>query len=270
MRLVENYQRALKEDPHSKVFAPLADAFRRLGQLSKAIEIAQKGVKFHPHFASGHVALGQALSENGDFEKAAVHLKQAAELSPENILAHLSLARVFLRIRESKQALAAFKMVLFLNPQQEEAIRAVSKLESLTADEFSEDLFSIHIISEPIPIPPSKTATLTKKTPTQTESSTDRHLLRKLSLLDAFIARNDLERAHALAVKLSSQYPKDSDIKRRREILEKHFEESAEEVAEPLKPLDRAVVIRTQQRHKLEKLLQKVIEWQKDLVPNEV
>ena len=153
IRLLENYQRMLKEDPQSKVFAPLADAYRRLDMLAKAIEIAQKGVKLHPHFASGHVALGQALIENGDFETAVLHLKQAAELSPENILAHLSLARALLRIRQPKQALGAFKMVLFLNPQNEEALRAVSKLESLTADEFSEDLFSIHVISQPIPFP---------------------------------------------------------------------------------------------------------------------
>lgn len=261
MTFVEQYQKMLEQDPNSRVFAPLAEAYRKMGLLEKALETARKGVKLHPHFSGGHVALGQALLEKSDFPGAIVHLKKAAELSPENILAHLGLARALLRSRKAKEALHSYKMVLFLNPQNEEAQRAVARLESLTADEFEEDLFSMKPISENL----VKTRESEKKIPRDTAVPSDqRHLLRKLSLIDAFIARNDLERAHELAKKLHGRYPGEPEVQRRLDLLGEHFDEVSEEVPEPIKPIRREVVVKNRQRHRLEKLLQKVQEWQKE------
>src|SRR5579872_5181477 len=92
---VERYQLLYEKDPDSKVFAPLAEAYRRMGLLDEAIDLAESGVKVHPHFASGRVALGKCYVQKGKFAQAAEELKAASELSPENLLAHQLLAECY-------------------------------------------------------------------------------------------------------------------------------------------------------------------------------
>jgi tetratricopeptide (TPR) repeat protein len=127
---VERYQQLYERDPDSKVFAPLAEAYRRMGLIDEAIDLAEKGVKRHPHFASGRVALGKCFVQKKEYDKAVEHLKTAVDLSPENLLAHQLLAECYARLRRPMDALNAYKMVLFLNPHDGRVADLVRKLET--------------------------------------------------------------------------------------------------------------------------------------------
>src|ERR1700722_5164925 len=126
---VERYQLLYEKDPNSKVFAPLAEAYRRMGLVDEAIDLASQGVKLHPNFASGRVALGKCYVQKSEHEKAIEQLKIAVELSPENLLAHQLLAECYAKIRKPAESLNEFKMVLFLNPNDVRAAQVVKKLE---------------------------------------------------------------------------------------------------------------------------------------------
>ncbi|MCC6277237.1 MAG: tetratricopeptide repeat protein [Oligoflexia bacterium] len=139
---IERYQILYEKDPNSKVFAPLAEAYRRMGLLEEAIDLAERGVKRHPNFASGRVALGKCYFQKREYDEAVSELTAAVELSPENLLAHQLLAECFVKINKSKEALDAYKMVLFLNPQDSRVADIVKKLESKLYAEPS------HIIEE--------------------------------------------------------------------------------------------------------------------------
>ena len=54
---IERYQKLYEEDPKSRIFAPLAEAYRKMGLINEALELAQNGVKIHPQFSGGRVAL---------------------------------------------------------------------------------------------------------------------------------------------------------------------------------------------------------------------
>src|ERR1700722_3369005 len=110
---VERYQLLYEKNPDSRVFAPLAEAYRRMGLIDEAIDLAEKGVQKHPLFASGRVALGKCLVQKGLFERAVEQLKAAVELSPENLLAHQLLAECYARLKQPFKALDAYKMALF-------------------------------------------------------------------------------------------------------------------------------------------------------------
>src|SRR6185312_9107047 len=84
---VERYQRLYEADPKSRIFAPLAEAYRKMGLLNEARDVAESGVANHPDFPGGRVALGRVLNDLGLIEEAVRELKKAAELAPENILA---------------------------------------------------------------------------------------------------------------------------------------------------------------------------------------
>ena len=126
---VERYQIIYEKDPQSKVFAPLAEAYRRMGLIDEAIDLAETGIRNHPHFASGRVALGKCYAQKGLYEKAIEQLIIASDLSPENLLAHQLLGDCFSKLNKLSEALNSYKMVLFLNPLDRKAGLKVQELE---------------------------------------------------------------------------------------------------------------------------------------------
>jgi tetratricopeptide (TPR) repeat protein len=140
---VERYQIELEKNPRSKVFAPLAEAYRKMGLIDEAMKICQRGVQIHPDFAGGLVAYGKLLFETKNYEEALNQLKKAAQLSPDNLLAQSLLGETLLQLRRPKDALKAYKMVLFLSPTDPKALEAVRKWEFLTADEYEDDVFAM-------------------------------------------------------------------------------------------------------------------------------
>ena len=42
------YQADYEKNPRSRVFAPLAETYRKLGMTDKAMEILSQGIRFHP------------------------------------------------------------------------------------------------------------------------------------------------------------------------------------------------------------------------------
>ncbi len=191
---IERYQRLYEQDPKSQIFALLADAYRKVGKVLQAMAIVKEGLKHHPQMASAHLVLGRIYLDSNEVQKSLAPLQEATKLAPENILAHQYLAEAFLKLKRPKDALNAYKLIMLINPNDPVASKAIRKLESLTADEYSADLFAaIHPTSRskpPIDLPPQTVA------PTSpTNLSLGSTLDRTLSLADALAARNDIEKA---------------------------------------------------------------------------
>ncbi|MBV2167331.1 MAG: tetratricopeptide repeat protein [Bdellovibrio sp.] len=259
---VEKYQMILEKDPNSQVFAPLAEAYREMGMLSEAQKTVTAGVQRHPQFVGGLVTYAKVMRDLGHLGKALETLKRATSLAPENILAHQLLAEVQLANKNPKDALKAFKMVLFLNPNSKSAQKAVQKLESLTADEYDEEVFAmtklpeVHLDKAPPAPPKQEEALMVKPLPT----TPSRAMERMLSLIDAFIVRNDLEKAHALLKDTRLEFGDHPEIQRRMKTLQVRYNDSDE--ATPLRPLQpREQLIRERKIEVLEMMLRKIDEY---------
>lgn len=251
---VENYQKILSQDPQSKVFAPLAEAYREMGLFDQAEKIARNGVQRHPQYVSGYVALGRILIEQQRFVEALEALTRASSLDPQNLLAMHLLGTAHLQLQQPKEALRAFKKVLFLNPQSEKAKKAVEKLEPLTADEFEDDVFQMR------KLPAADTSAKGALNPSATAqfqaNDASQGLDRTLSLIDALIVRNDLERAKDLVEKSLAAHPEHKGLLSRYEML---TESSYEEDAEDISPLPaREKMIFDRKVATLEKLLRRI------------
>ncbi len=190
--LIEKYQLLLQKDPKSQVFAPLTEAYRKMGLLEEAFRIAVRGVQYNPNFGGGRIALAKVFLDRENANGALEELEKAVDLSPDNILAHSLLAECYLKAQKPKEALRSFKMVLFLAPNNEKAMKAVRKLESLTADEYEDDLFEMKQIPQ---IDYLRTEDPAPLRPVGERQGSE--LERILSLVDAFIVRNDIEKASA-------------------------------------------------------------------------
>lgn len=257
---IEKYQNILAKDPTSKVFAPLAEAYREMGMLKEAATTVTLGVQRHPQFVSGLVTHARVMREVGELEKALQSALKASQLSPENILAHQLQAEIYLAQRKPKEALKAFKMVLFLNPQSQSAQKGVQKLESLTADEYDDELFEMSKLPE-VKLDPAPAENLeTALIPTPSPNPAQRALERMLSLIDAFIVRNDLEKAHTLLRDTQLEFGFHPEIERRMKSLQIRYNETEEPL--PLKPLrNRQEVIREKKLEALNMMLRKIEEY---------
>jgi tetratricopeptide (TPR) repeat protein len=222
---INRYQKIFDNDPDSKVFAPLAEAYRKLGQVENAFQICRRGVAKHPNFASGHVAMGRIYIDQQRNNEALEHLKKAILLAPENILAHSLMADLWLELRQPKEALKSFKMLLLLNPKDLHAQKSVEKLESLTADEYDEETFlmgRIDHLNDLVKPPPSSTADKIKG------------IERILTLADALLIRNEFGKAAETLTKARVHFGPHPEIDQRlllikeRESLSEDNLESAE------------------------------------------
>jgi len=95
---------------------------------------------------------------------------------------------------------------LFLSPENPKALKAVQKLESLTADEYEDEIFAMRPLKEAVKEwddfeldfemenDPSKNKMESSST-SENSKKKNKFLDRVLSLTDAYIVRNDIDRA---------------------------------------------------------------------------
>ncbi len=257
LEFIERYQKLYEKDPKSKVFAPLGEAYRKMGMTSDALLILEAGVKLHPHFASGHVALAKVLIDKKDYEKAMEHLLASTDLSPENILAQKLLGECAIHLRKPKEALRAYKMVLFLNPNDAHAQMHIKKLESLTADEYEDDVFEMKPLKADIAIKnqPKKSADAPPPV-----SQKFRQLERVISLADAFIARLDFDKAMETIESSENLIGTHPELEKRKKFIRSRISEHEEFVPDIIhqKNSVQSSEKRNQRIDKLKNLLHKV------------
>ena len=220
--LIEKYQILLEKDPKSQVFAPLTEAYRKMGMVEEAFRIAVRGVQFNPAFGGGRIALARVFLDRENIGGAINELEKARDLSPDNILAHLLLGDCYLKTQRSKDALKAFKMVLFLAPTNEKAQKAVRKLESLTADEYEDDIFEMKQLPN---VGEARMEPATPIKPVGSGGALTSELERVISLADAYIVRNDLDRALEVLKQGEQSFGRHPEmVKRMKLVSQRHMD----------------------------------------------
>lgn len=221
LEFIEKYQLLYEQNPNSKVFAPLSEAYRRAGLLPEALDVCLSGVKQHPKFAGGQLAIARVYLDMKEANKALEHLEAAVANSPENILAISLLADTQLRTRRPKEALNTYKMLLFLSPNNEKAQKAVRKLESLSADDYDDELFQMKPVQEAV-------AAWEKldfedfedeDIDTETRGKSSYFLERFISLIDAYLSRNNIEKAEETLDEAEQQFGQIPELIKRRKLL---------------------------------------------------
>lgn len=127
--LLYSYLKKYQEDPSSRVFAPLAEAYRKAGLIDEAIEIAREGLRLHPQFTGGRVALSRALFDKKLYADVLTELQNVVQEAPDNLVAQRLVAESSLMLGRVAEALTAYKMLLYFTPQDTEISQIVQELE---------------------------------------------------------------------------------------------------------------------------------------------
>ena len=114
-----------ERDPDGLAFAPLADAFRRNGQVREALDLLTDGMSRHPDYATGHVVATRLYVDQGMDSEAELAARRVLTLDPENLVAHSALVSILTRKGEAGEA-ARHKTALFAADPESDEARAVA------------------------------------------------------------------------------------------------------------------------------------------------
>jgi tetratricopeptide (TPR) repeat protein len=122
-------QQKYDENPR-RYFAPLANEYRKGGQLKRAIEICRAQLAEMPGHMSGQIVFGQALYESGDFEEARQVFERAIALDPENLIALRSLGDMSLQAGDTTEARTWYTRLLEADPKDTAVIALVTEIDA--------------------------------------------------------------------------------------------------------------------------------------------
>ena len=83
---IDDLRKKFDENPR-RYFAPLANEYRKAGDLAQAITICRQHLADQPGHMSGHIVYGQALFEHKEYDEAQKVFAAALALDPENLIA---------------------------------------------------------------------------------------------------------------------------------------------------------------------------------------
>jgi tetratricopeptide (TPR) repeat protein len=124
--LIDRYKRG----NDSRVFAPLADAYRKSGEVDRAIEILENGLERFPQYASAHVILGKCFYDKGASERAKAEFARVLELDPENMVALKFTGDILLAEDRRAEAAECYRKILAIDPTNEAVARALKDMEA--------------------------------------------------------------------------------------------------------------------------------------------
>ena len=105
---IRRYEERLAKDPASLAFAPLADAYRRVGRTREAIDLCREGLGRFPHYTTARLILAKAHLEDGNAEAALAELGVILQSSPKDAQVHRLAAGIHRkagRLEEARQHL---------------------------------------------------------------------------------------------------------------------------------------------------------------------
>ena len=126
---IDELRKKFDENPR-RYFAPLANEYRKAGDLEQAIFICQEYLPQQPGHMSGHIVYGQALYESGRADEAKAVFETALSLDPENLIALRHLGDIARTAGDPAGARGWYQRVLDADPRNEEITDLLALLDS--------------------------------------------------------------------------------------------------------------------------------------------
>ena len=130
---IEKLEKRWAENPKGRNFAPLADAYRKAGELDRAIELCTAGLERHPDYVSAHIVFGRCLMDQKNDPGASDVFRKVLALDPENVLALKILADIAERGHRYDEAVDWLTRLLSADPMNGEAAEGLTRARSKAA-----------------------------------------------------------------------------------------------------------------------------------------
>lgn len=132
---IEQLSEKLQADPKSRVFAQLADAYRKVNLLDEAIDTAKKGLEVHPKYAIAHLVLGRCYLAKGMFALAREEFDLTIKNDPQNMVGYKLLGETYEKQNMYPDAIKYYQLVMDLEPGNTELAEKIERLKGLKQGE---------------------------------------------------------------------------------------------------------------------------------------
>jgi tetratricopeptide (TPR) repeat protein len=150
------YQADFEKNPRSRVFAYLAETYRKLGMHDKAMEILSQGIRYHPSYVMGYVGMAYCYYDLKQFNLAYTTLRPWVETNRDNLRMQRLFAEICLEIAKKEEALDTLKYLLFINPKDKEVAEIVVKLEKEIEERYRPEHKPIYIPAKDLTTEPNE------------------------------------------------------------------------------------------------------------------
>jgi len=130
---IEKLEKRWAENPKGRNFAPLADAYRKAGELDRAIELCTAGLKLHPDYVSAHIVFARCLMDQKNDAGASDVFRKVLALDPENVLALKILAELAERGGRYDEEVDWLTRLLAADPMNGDAAEALTRAKGKAA-----------------------------------------------------------------------------------------------------------------------------------------
>ncbi len=134
---IERLAEKLRRDPKSRIFAQLADAYRKANMIDEALDVLKNGLDLHPNYATAHLVLSRCYLDKHMHEMAKDSLKKFVSLDPQSLVGFKLLAQTCERLGDEDGLILAYKGIMGLDPSDAQ-VRI--RLDQLLKKKASEDI----------------------------------------------------------------------------------------------------------------------------------
>ncbi len=146
---IDELKKKFDENPR-RYFAPLANEYRKSGDLAQAVFILEEYLPQQPGHISGHIVYGQTLFELGRDEEAKRVFEAALSLDPENLIALRHLGHISRQAGDFDAARSWYARLLEADPRDAEIEQLLGSLEAAAQAHAAE----LSRLSQSAPLPP--------------------------------------------------------------------------------------------------------------------
>jgi len=133
-------EKILAADANSQIFAALADAYRKKGDLEKAQSICQTGLKIHPNYASGRIVMAKIYVDKEDYDNAWQELNLGKERSGRTRAVDILESEILIKKGKSSDANVILQRLHLSDPGNETVKNLMRSLGGGKSDEQETDI----------------------------------------------------------------------------------------------------------------------------------
>ena len=138
---ISKCNKLLDANPNSQIFAALAEAYRKKGDLDQAFRICQSGLRIHPDYGSAHMVMARINVDKGMFDWAEIEARKIIDLEGNSHATDLLLAEIYINKNDIAQATKLLDELHHNDPSNKQVINLLGiakKHEASAAIEINE------------------------------------------------------------------------------------------------------------------------------------
>lgn len=125
---IRKLREKVENDPKSTLFVPLAEEYKKAGQLDEAIDVLKAGIERQPAYMSARVSLGKIYLEKDMLKEAKEEFETVIKAIPDNLVAHRKLAEIGRSSGDREGAIRHYRKLVSLNSMDEDSQQMLQQL----------------------------------------------------------------------------------------------------------------------------------------------